>query len=165
MTDFETSLKSVEWATGAFRAHTRDAEDGLHLPGWQDAEWRALFSATTAHAIAAGEPLIRRGDRGRNLYLVVEGKLEISLPSIDGLSLGRVGKVVAGSVLGEQAFFDAEPRSASAWAITPCDLRSLDLDQYAAFERAHPGLARDLLFALGRILAIRLRQTTARLAP
>ncbi len=163
MTDFNYSLKSPEWAAATFRAHTSDTEDGLYLPGWSESEWQALFASATGLTVEGGEPLIRRGDTGRNLYFVVEGKLEISLPSIDGMSLGRVARVGAGSVLGEQAFFDAEPRSASAWAITACELRSLDLTQYAAFERTHPALARDLLFALGRVLAIRLRQTTARL--
>jgi hypothetical protein len=37
-------------------------------------------------------------------------------------------------------------------------------DQHAAFELASPGLAHRLLFALGRIVAARLRRTTARLA-
>jgi hypothetical protein len=35
-------------------------------------------------------------------------------------------------------------------------------EQYRAFEAASPARARDLLFALGRVLAIRLRRTTAR---
>ena len=35
-------------------------------------------------------------------------------------------------------------------------------EQFAAFTEANPGLARELLFALGRILAIRLRRTTAK---
>jgi hypothetical protein len=35
-------------------------------------------------------------------------------------------------------------------------------DQYAAFEQTSPALARELIFALGRILAIRLRRTTAK---
>jgi hypothetical protein len=35
-------------------------------------------------------------------------------------------------------------------------------EQYATFASAKPGLARELLFALGRILAIRLRRTTAK---
>jgi hypothetical protein len=35
-------------------------------------------------------------------------------------------------------------------------------EQYAAFETARPKLARELLFALGKILAIRLRRTTAK---
>jgi hypothetical protein len=34
--------------------------------------------------------------------------------------------------------------------------------RYAAFAAARPELARELLFALGRILAIRLRRTTAK---
>ena len=35
-------------------------------------------------------------------------------------------------------------------------------EQYANFAVARPGLARELLFSLGRILAIRLRRTTAK---
>jgi hypothetical protein len=35
-------------------------------------------------------------------------------------------------------------------------------EQYTAFSAANPGLAREFLFALGRILAIRLRRTTAK---
>jgi hypothetical protein len=34
-------------------------------------------------------------------------------------------------------------------------------EQYAAFEAARPG-SRELLFALGKILAVRLRRTTAK---
>jgi hypothetical protein len=45
-----------------------------------------------------------------------------------------------------------------------CDVAAMSPDQYAAFELASPGLARSLLFALGRILATRLRRTTAKLA-
>jgi hypothetical protein len=38
----------------------------------------------------------------------------------------------------------------------------MTLDQYAAFEQSSPALARELLFPLGRILAIGLRSTTAK---
>ena len=38
-----------------------------------------------------------------------------------------------------------------------------DPEQYVAFAAARPELARELLFALGRILAIRLRRTTAKI--
>ena len=164
MTHTETSTMSDKAAAREFRRHTSDASDGLHLPDWTDEDWDSLFAATGGEAVRAGEPLMRRGDLGRSLYFVVKGRLEVNLPSIDGMSLGRVAVIGSGSVLGEQTFFDGAPRSAGAWAIEASDVRALDLTHYASFERDHPKLARDLLFALGRVLAIRLRQTTARLS-
>jgi len=72
--------------------------------------------------------------------------------------LTRIGP---GSVLGELSFFDGQPRSVNAWAVSDCELAVMTMEQYSAFEAEHPGLARDLLFALGRIVATRLRKTTS----
>jgi hypothetical protein len=46
--------------------------------------------------------------------------------------------------------------------VDDCEVAAMTLDQYAAFEESSPARARDLLFALGRILAMRLRMTTAK---
>ena len=114
--------------------------------------------------VPSGQALIRRGEPDRTVYFVLRGELEIIVQSSDGNTMGRVARVRAGAVLGELAFFDGGPRSATAWALAPCEVAALSPDQYAAFELASPGLAHSLLFALGRILAARLRRTTARLA-
>jgi CRP/FNR family transcriptional regulator, cyclic AMP receptor protein len=82
----------------------------------------------------------------------------------DGLSMGRVALVGAGSVLGELAFFGGGPQSAGAWAVDDSDVAAMTPDQYTALEKSSPVLARELLFALGRILAIRMRKTTAKVA-
>jgi cAMP-binding proteins - catabolite gene activator and regulatory subunit of cAMP-dependent protein kinases len=86
----------------------------------------------------------------------------VVIHSGDGISMGPLTRVGAGSVLGEQSFFDGNPRSATVWAVDECDLAAMTPEQYATFASAKPGLARELLFALGRILAIRLRRTTAK---
>ena len=114
--------------------------------------------------VQSGDALIRRGEPDRTLYFVLRGELEIIVQSSDGFTMGRVARVGAGAVLGELAFFDGGPRSATAWAVTPCEVAAMSPGQYAAFEQASPGLAHSLLFALGRILAARLRRTTAKLA-
>ncbi len=93
---------------------------------------------------------------------MLDGELEVIAHSVDGLSLGHVAVVSTGSVLGEQAFFDGKPRSAGAWAVDDCKVAALSPEQYVAFEGRSPARARDLLFALGRILAMRLRRTTAK---
>ena len=129
---------------------------------WSGEDCRELFRFTSTRTVPAGEALIRHGEPDRTLYFVLVGELEIILPSGDAFSMGRVAEVGPGSVLGELAFFDGGPRSAGAWAVRNCEVAAMTPDQYAAFERSHPDLARDLLVALGRILAMRLRRANAR---
>lgn len=156
----------LEAAVSRFRAGSMLATMGeaLLLTEWRDDDWKALFRFTTIRRMRAGEALIRRGEPDRTLYFVLHGELEVIAHSGDGLTLGRVALVTAGSVLGEQAFFDSGPRSAGAWAVDDCEVAAMTPAQFAELEASSPALARDLLFALGRILAIRLRRTTAKVA-
>ena len=152
-------------ALAGFRAGGAAGRDEAPwLPDWRDEDWDLLFGFMDIRNVPSGEALIRRGEPDRTLYFVLRGELEIIVQSSDGHTMGRVARVGAGAVLGELAFFDGGPRSATAWAVAPCEVAAMSPDQYAAFEMASPGLARSLLFALGRVLATRLRRTTARLA-
>ena len=137
--------------------------DGLSLPNWSDADWERLLDAAGFRRIAAGEAVILRGTPDRALCIVLDGEVEVMAHASDGLSFGRLARFGAGSVVGEQSFFDGGPRSAGAWAVRDCTVATLTPEQFTAFADAHPGLGRDLLLALGRILsAIRLRRTTAK---
>ena len=122
-------------------------------PSWRDEDWYQLFQFTSFRSVTAGDALIRHGEPNRTLYFVLHGNLEVIVPSGDGLSMGRVALVGAASVLGELAFFDGGPRSAGAWALDDCEVAAMTPDQYSAFEQSSPDLARQLFFALGRILA------------
>jgi CRP/FNR family transcriptional regulator, cyclic AMP receptor protein len=153
-------------AIAGFRAGGAAAgrDEALWLPDWRDEDWDLLFGFMDIRNVPSGQALIRRGEPDRTVYFVLRGELEIIVQSSDGHTMGRVARVGAGAVLGELAFFDGGPRSATAWALAPCEVAALSPEQYTAFELASPGLAHSLLFALGRILAARLRRTTARLA-
>jgi CRP/FNR family cyclic AMP-dependent transcriptional regulator len=153
----------IDRAIASFRAGVAAAAgEGLTPRGWSAEDWRELFRFTGLRRISAADALIRRGDPDRTLYFVLRGDLEVVIHLGDGISIGPLTRVGPGSVLGEQSFFDGNPRSASVWAVDECEVAAMTPDQYAAFAAARPGLARELLFALGRILAIRLRRTTAR---
>ena len=153
-------------AIASFRAGSAvtGRDEALRLPDWRDEDWNLLFGFTDIRKVQSGDALIQRGEPDRTLYFVLRGELEIIVQSSDGLTMGRVARVGAGVVLGELAFFDGGPRSATAWAVTPCEVAAMSPDQYAAFELARPRLAHALLFALGRTLATRLRRTTAKVA-
>jgi CRP/FNR family transcriptional regulator, cyclic AMP receptor protein len=156
--DLESSIASFR----AGSSPSSEVEAPL-LPQWPDEKWQHLFRFTSIRNVESGDALIRRGEPDRTLYFVMRGELEVIVQSGDGLSMGRVALLGAGTVLGELAFFDGGPRSAGAWAVSNCEVAAMAPDQYRAFEQGCPDLARELIFALGCVLAARLRRTNARL--
>ena len=159
----QVETTDIDQAIASFRAGVAAAAgEGLTPRDWSIEDWRELFRFTNLRRIGPAEALIRHGDPDRTLYFVFRGDLEVVIHAGDGISMGPLTRVGVGSVLGEQSFFDSHPRSASVWAVDECEVAAMTPEQYAAFAAARPGLARELLFALGRILAIRLRRTTAK---
>ena len=106
--------------------------------------------------IGAGLALVQAGEQDRALYLLTEGTVGVRLPRDEG----AFKTIDAPSVLGELAFFDAYPRSATLDAVTDVEVVRLDT---AAFDRLlehAPELANTMLRDLARILALRLRMAS-----
>ena len=128
------------------------------MPERSPAQWDRLLAFVERRAFHAGEEVIRRGEIDRALYIVVDGSLEARVTE------GRAGKGAAvpvppGSVIGEIGFFDGKPRTATVTAITDGEMLRLSFDAFQTLAVREPDLAQAMLFDLGRILAIRLRQT------
>ena len=136
--------------------------DYLLLPGWGATEWRKLIAVTTPRLYKASEMVIQRGVDDHVLYFVAAGSLEVGVTYVDGISISPLAKVGAGSVVGEQSFFDGQPRSANVWSTTDGELLCLTQEKYRELAGKEPALMRELLFALGRILSLRLRNTSLR---
>src|SRR5262245_27418637 len=155
--------KDFNQAIASFRAGAAATPgEGMMPRDWSSKDWHDLFHFTDFRRIGAADVLIRRGDPDCTLYFVLHGDLEVVIHSGDGISMGPLTRVGAGSVLGEQSFFDGNPRSATVWAVVESEVAAMTPEQYTAFAAARPELARELLFALARVLAVRLRRTTAR---
>ncbi len=153
----------IDRAIASFRAGAAAAPgEGLVPREWSEDDWRALFGFTDFRRIKAAEALILRGAPDCTLFFVLHGSLEVVIHSGDGISMGTLTRIGPGSVLGEQSFFDGNPRSASVWAVVESEVAAMTPAQHAAFAAANPKLDRELLFALGQVLATRLRRTTAK---
>lgn len=146
----------------AARESTEASADVLMLPQWTEQHWTDLLSRTKPRRVAASEIVIARGKQERCLYFTVAGEYEVGGAYIGGASLTWLARIPAGSVFGEQSFFDGLPRSANVWAQSDGELLVLPFSGYQQFSLDAPALARDLSFALARILSLRLRNTTVR---
>lgn len=105
--------------------------------------------------VRSGETIIRQGDLGDCMYVVVEGQLRVH---VGERTLDTVG---AGGVVGEMALLDAGPRSASVTGAAEAS-RLLRLDQGPFYDlfAANAQVAREFL----HLLSGRLRDRTADLA-
>ena len=146
----------------AARASSTPSSDVLVLPHWSESNWIDLLGRAVPRRVHANEIVIARGAEERCLYFTVAGEFEVGSAYIGSFSLTSLANIPAGSVFGEQSFFDALPRSANVWAHVGGELLVLAFDAYRSFAQDHPTLARDLLFALSRVLSLRLRNTTVR---
>lgn len=90
------------------------------------AERERLMAAGRVVELEKGELLIRRGERGGDIYLVESGTLEV----VDSRSSPEVviSIVGPGAVVGEMAFVDEAPRNADVRAAGPASCRVWEHD-------------------------------------
>ena len=138
------------------------AGDVILLPGWSESDWVKFLNCTRPYPVRASEVVIQRGASDRNLCFVAAGLFDVGITQVDGVSISPLAQIGPGSVIGEQSFFDGQPRSANVWAVSDGELLALDFGDFNRFAREEPALARDLVFALARVLSVRLRNTTFR---
>ncbi len=157
-------MNGADWAPVFARSEPdRATPDVLLLPHWSEEPWRRLLACTTPRPFRASEVVVQRAAADRTLYLVAAGSLEVGVTHVDGVSMTSLARINAGSILGEQSFFDGQPRSANVWAVADGTLLLLPFEAFTQFGEAEPALARDFLFAMARVLSIRLRNTSFRL--
>jgi CRP/FNR family transcriptional regulator, cyclic AMP receptor protein len=130
----------------------------VFMPGRTPEQWDRLLAFVERRPFRAREEVIRRGEIDRALYIVIAGELQARLHE------GRAGQgtalpVPAGSVIGEIGFFDGKARTATVTAVSDGELLRLSFDSFQRLATSEPELARAMLLDLGRILAVRLRQT------
>ena len=133
-----------------------DSADLLLMPEATASDWAKVFAHAEPLRVAAGLAVLQAGEEDRGLYLITEGTLGVRLPR--GESAFKT--IEAPAVVGELAFFDGLPRSATLVAETDVEAVRIDpaaLDRLATDE---PELARAFLLDLARILALRLRMAS-----
>jgi CRP-like cAMP-binding protein len=105
--------------------------------------------------LGAGDMLFARGDPGNDIYLVIEGRIRLSVLSPDGRELS-FAHAVPGDIFGEIAALDGAPRSADATAITPVRLKALSRAALNRLLTASPAAA----LAIIKLLCERLRDVS-----
>lgn len=113
-----------------------------------------FLHAPNPFTFEAGQIIFERGDPSDFMYGIVRGEVEIRIGS------QVVETISGGTVFGEMALIDDEPRSATAIARTDCEVVQLSAPDFHEMIALHPDFALDVM----KIMAHRQRRQLSRQA-
>ena len=102
--------------------------------------------------------IVKENDPGDSAYIIKEGCVKIVKKTPDNRPVD-IAELCAGEFFGEMSLFDGEPRSATAFAKTPCIVLRLMRENLFDVMEEHPSIAVELI----KIFVKRLRATIARI--
>jgi len=115
-------------------------------------ELQVLSKSCQERKYSAGSTLIKQGDTGVGLYVIISGHVKTTQaknPDRAEVDLGTYGP---GNVLGEMALLDDLPRSATVTAVDDVTALLLPVWEFRATVRDHPEIALKLLAVLSKRL-------------
>lgn len=118
---------------------------------------RILTEGVEVVDVPADEVVLRQGDSGDRLYVVVEGAV---VPIAEGVPPKRLGCLEEGEIFGEIAVVTDQPRTATVETLVPTRLLSLDRRLVQRLVRHEPRVLRVLLRLLRERLVERLVATS-----
>jgi CRP-like cAMP-binding protein len=132
------------------------------LENFSAAEVRLLAHFMAVYRAQPGVEIIREGDGGDFMLMILEGKVEVhkrdrwNTPQL-------LAAVDAGRTLGEMSMIDGEARFATCIAVEPALIAVLDRESLARIIVEQPLLGAKILMELVLMLSQRLRITSQRL--
>jgi CRP/FNR family transcriptional regulator, cyclic AMP receptor protein len=110
--------------------------------GCSKAELKRIAALTNEIDIPTGKVLIRKGDPGRECFVILEGSARASIP-------GKKSRTMRpGECFGELALLDSAPRSATVTAETDMRLVVLSSREFWAVMDENPRVSRRVLAAV-----------------
>lgn len=123
------------------------------LAGLPAAELAELERRCRWRRYAPDERILDRDSKSREVFFVVEGRVQIVNFSAAGRKVA-LATLRAGTYFGELSAIDGEPRSASAVALEDSRLAALAPEDFLELLQRHPALAITVLKRLARIIRV-----------
>jgi CRP-like cAMP-binding protein len=127
------------------------------LESLEDSQIDHLVKVGQRVTLKSGELLFRKGDPGRTMYVILEGRIQIYMESNDGQA-AVLGVLEATQFFGEMALLDGGERSANALTLSSCEVFALERASFLNLITTHAELLTRLLSGLTE----RLRRTDER---
>ena len=164
---FADTDRAIEWAEDhLILAALGDRELGSEFPfrsldvlqSLSDDELAALKAKLRRQSFEAGQQVFAEGAESKELYIITSGSASVKIRLAGTDRETRLVTFAPGTLFGEIALLDTEPRSATITADEALVCYVLTADDFNAIKKSHPSIAITLLTNLGRELSSRLRR-------
>ena len=122
-----------------------------------------LVSTLTVSRILPGDTIFREGDPAREMYVVLDGEIEVLKKSRRGRET-RVAILGPNDTFGEMSIIDMQPRSATVRALGPARLLKISTEEMDSLYRHDLKSYTLIVLNIARDLSRRLRVTDGLLA-
>ncbi len=112
---------------------------------------------------ARGDYILKQGDQGDDLLVVLKGSFKVVRGEPASGKEIELARMHAGDIIGEMSFFSKKERSASAIALEPTEVLSINSARLGRVQKRDPKIASQVYFNLSDILSRRLNRTTSSL--
>lgn len=110
-----------------------------------------LQHESAVHSVPAGEFIFHEGDIGSEMFVVMEGHINIVIKN------QVIEEIGPGGIFGEMALIDSQPRTAAAIAAVDSKIAKVDADRFMYLAKLNPYFSLDVL----RVTVERLRRHLA----
>lgn len=125
------------------------AEPGTFLSLLSDGDVAALLKLGTFRRFASGERMMRQGEPGDRVLVLLEGHVKAT--SVDSHGREMVLSIRGpGDVLGELTFSHGEPRSSNVIAIEPAQAQAVAASDFRLYLAQRPAAALTLIDVISR---------------
>ncbi len=113
--------------------------------------------------VAANGYIVRQGERGDTMYLILEGTAKVEIETESGERM-LVGELSEGEIFGEMALINEVERTANVIATEETEVLSIDWDSLRRTRRIFPWISTQLFLNISRVLGTRLVRSNRELA-
>ena len=99
-------------------------------------ERAALLAVARPVQYAAGETIVRQGQTGTSLFIVLHGEASVTLAGTSG----EVARLRDGDVFGEMSLLTGEARTATVTAVDDCDVLEIDAEGFRTVVVSNPAV-------------------------
>ncbi len=120
-----------------------------------------IASLCSRKSFNAGKMIIKEGEYGDDLFILMSGKIEILKNTLQNetYTVTTLDAKIGGINVGELALIDNDQRSASVLAKTDCECLVIDRDDFIKFGNENPFIGLEITRAIASQLSSKLRKT------
>jgi CRP-like cAMP-binding protein len=137
--------------------------------GLSDEDLKLISTSGNVVLFQKDEVIIKEGQTGHPLFIVIQGQVEVVLPKVAGgraierATRIKLSKLAAGDCIGEYSTIDLRPASASVVAIEPCELFEISRSRFEEIINSSDFLAKTIYNNLLLIMIQRARDNNREL--